>query len=533
MKSTQDIIARQSRPQRNSTWTPRTRDWRYATGVFQHDDFNDTPRDRSVWDTLDLDHQVDDRKRDRNGVAGNLERHGTMSPENAPKRRKTEHASDSANTVSPRDSVSSSVVTYEHIQTTKLGDGVSSYSPVKLIVKLRFTGGNIVAMQHIVNNEAYLPPTPAQTPASKKLYAIDSPVIARTNYVPDMPDSPRSNRANSLYQRPWVDETLDFNMKTVRSTLQEANTQIERPGATENWYPSAVPIDAIFPPGVPLSAKEILAFYPHHTFFRGPPPTPPLLPSTLPSSRPTHTLHTTHLTPPHPQTTIPTLSALLNGLKNLPSGPSARDLTHVLTWYQCIRATFHPPLDLNVLHTQALVRALRRPLRSYGPQNLDRIALEEWRGGGFVECAVVRRGEVGVEDEGKGDGERRKQSCVEVDLLREEVRAHVVLPVRHVLLFPFVAVQGLVGEALRRGVERAEGRREGRREEVRQKEGRKDQTVGAGDTHRVGGCYGTPKRPIPPPRNEFPPTPETTPRRAEVRTAAPWTPVRPFVYARR
>src|SRR5689334_5313886 len=58
LKSEADILARQSRPQRNSTWIPKARDWRYATGVIQHDDFEDAPKARSVWDTMDYDYQT-------------------------------------------------------------------------------------------------------------------------------------------------------------------------------------------------------------------------------------------------------------------------------------------------------------------------------------------------------------------------------------------------------------------------------------------------------------------------------------------
>lgn len=62
LKSEAEILARQSRPQRSSTWVPKTRDWRYATGVIKHDDFDDAPKSRSVWDTLDYDYQVGDER---------------------------------------------------------------------------------------------------------------------------------------------------------------------------------------------------------------------------------------------------------------------------------------------------------------------------------------------------------------------------------------------------------------------------------------------------------------------------------------
>jgi hypothetical protein len=58
LKSEEEILARQSRPQRSPTWVPKMRDWRYATGMIQHDDFEDAPKSRSAWDTLDYNYQA-------------------------------------------------------------------------------------------------------------------------------------------------------------------------------------------------------------------------------------------------------------------------------------------------------------------------------------------------------------------------------------------------------------------------------------------------------------------------------------------
>lgn len=33
---------------------------------------------------------------------------------------------------------------------------------------------------------------------------------------------------------------------------------------TYNWYPEAAAVDALLPPGVTLSLKDILIYYPHH-----------------------------------------------------------------------------------------------------------------------------------------------------------------------------------------------------------------------------------------------------------------------------
>jgi hypothetical protein len=68
--------------------------------------------------------------------------------------------------------------------------------------------------------------------------------------------------------RPWIDETQDFNMRTVRSTLRPANQALKDLRPDYTWYTDAVPVDAIFPPGISLSIKEILAYYPHHVRWR-------------------------------------------------------------------------------------------------------------------------------------------------------------------------------------------------------------------------------------------------------------------------
>lgn len=174
--------------------------------------------------------------------------------------------------------------------------------------------------------------------------------------------------------------------------------------------------------------------------------------------------------------TLPTFTDLLHGLQHLPSGLDARGLTESLAWYMSVRDTFTPPLELNVLHTQSLIRALRQPLRGFGPQNLDRGALREWRdrGEGFEERRV-RGGEVGgggvkksttaasghielgrVEDGQENKGMGRERSQMHMNLDNDSVALHLTLPIRHFLTFPFLALHGVVAEALKVGIEKAE-----------------------------------------------------------------------------
>lgn len=62
----------------------------------------------------------------------------------------------------------------------------------------------------------------------------------------------------------WHDETRDFSMSIVRAILRGPE---ERPGElvrNYRWYPDAVPVDGLLPPGVPMSSTELCAYYPHH-----------------------------------------------------------------------------------------------------------------------------------------------------------------------------------------------------------------------------------------------------------------------------
>lgn len=159
--------------------------------------------------------------------------------------------------------------------------------------------------------------------------------------------------------------------------------------------------------------------------------------------------------------TVPTLADLTRGLQHLPAGLDARCLTECLDWYLSWRDSFTPPLELNVLHVQALSRALRIPLKPFGPQNLDVNALEEWRrkNGRFEERSVSRytpaRPSAGGLSRNEGAGKNR----IRVDLGSERVTLDFQLPIRHVLTFPFLALHGVLAEAFKMGIAKAEARR--------------------------------------------------------------------------
>jgi hypothetical protein len=175
-------------------------------------------------------------------------------------------------------------------------------------------------------------------------------------------------------------------------------------------------------------------------------------------------LYTDHLTPGkyleghRPGFTLPTFDDLLRGLQHLPSGLDARTLTECLSWYLDFRDSFTPKLDLNVLHAQALIRALRLPLKPFGPQNLDCNALKEWKEKGrFEERKVYFEPAKPTTTTRNAGNERRTQMHMNLD--EHEVKLDLTLPLRHVLTFPFLALHSVVGEALKMGIDKAENRK--------------------------------------------------------------------------
>jgi len=299
LKSEADILARSSRPQRNSTWVPKTRDWRYATGVIQHDDHEDAPKSRSVWDTLDQDYQAtlnkqaseDSLSRSYSGTASD----GSIA-ETAEVVHTSEGATSKAATESPKP-VAKLKGPYKPMefrkgvwrQVTKfrrsgdsVGEDAQDYEVTGLVVRFRYTRKNRAQIKEIL--ERPVPSTStsgllevAQSPVANQnptppVSSPRTPAAARTAETvrtPHILDSIESLYTFPLFQRVWVDETHDFNVKAVRATLRPTDTIVEALGGNYEWYDNAVPADAIFPPGVPLSAKEIHAFYPHHVRWKG------------------------------------------------------------------------------------------------------------------------------------------------------------------------------------------------------------------------------------------------------------------------
>jgi hypothetical protein len=150
-----------------------------------------------------------------------------------------------------------------------------AYKTFSLTVRLRFSGKLIIedallrASAPCAIECAQLPSTPANP---KTFHDSDTPAAARTAtslYTPHIMDSIESVHTYPLFQRTWVDKTKDFNMRAVREILQKPGAPVKDLGIHYTWYHDAVPVDALLPPGVPLSAKEVNAYYPHHVRWKG------------------------------------------------------------------------------------------------------------------------------------------------------------------------------------------------------------------------------------------------------------------------
>ncbi|PVI00033.1 hypothetical protein DM02DRAFT_655801 [Periconia macrospinosa] len=295
--------------------------------------------------------------------------------------------------------------------------------------------------------------------------------------------------------REWTDQITPFNIKTIKSTLLDPEEP--QPFLPQNyeWFASAVPAYAIFPPGIPLTASELNAYYPHHirwvdvmlrlanngykgydlvriqSFFRGI-STPPLakkqanqyqrdmLKKTVPTFStvpgawegvPDSNLSTADLDPGpilsnrlNGRFTAPTFNELVRGLTAVPEGDSARELTKCLVWWLQNRDTFTPRLEFNVLHVPWLVRALRISLPPYGSRNLDQEALEEWK---ITESLPSTN----IENEKCADTKQKNttlpptipRSRLEVDLQNETVTLKLNLQLRNILLYPYMSMRNM------------------------------------------------------------------------------------------
>jgi hypothetical protein len=263
-----------------------------VTGVYQHADFDDEPYARSVWDSLDHYYQAGGREigvaRSRLGsssVAGG-ELCGVESldvfqtPKSVVSTLSIGSAERAIHTLSTYKSMIlrrgpwAQVTRLKSNESTPEDDQETRYEIVGLVVRLRFTGKNKTDLQEIFEQ-------PTQSPyPSSLVYQNMTPLVsspntpatartAQTIRTPHKLGSIKSLCTFPLFNRTWVDETYDFGINTVRAKLRPADVKVEELSEHFTWYADAVPVDALFPPGVPISAKEISAFYPHHVRWKG------------------------------------------------------------------------------------------------------------------------------------------------------------------------------------------------------------------------------------------------------------------------
>ncbi len=278
----QDILDRQSRPQRHSTWVPKKRDWRYETGVFTHNDSKGSRKDSTVWDDMDYDCQMNNRKKGSRKVSS---KSGTKFSAQT-MRQIIVHSSTLSNDTS--DATSEPAIEIRQVRAAKISrqksrpsnltiedSALSRFKATGSVVRLRFTGRNIEKLQRILETNTHKElSSPAsfynQSQSSSQYLASHDTTDTSPAATANTFDTTNSDASSSpLFQCDWTDETRDFNMKVIRPSLQSAHGTVKDLGSEYHWYTDAVGVNAIFPPGVPLSAKEIIAYYPHHIRWEG------------------------------------------------------------------------------------------------------------------------------------------------------------------------------------------------------------------------------------------------------------------------
>lgn len=164
--------------------------------------------------------------------------------------------------------------------------------------------------------------------------------------------------------------------------------------------------------------------------------------------------------------TLPTFDDLLLGLTRLPQGSDARSFTQCLEWYLEARDTFTPRLELNVLHAQALIRALKSPNTADAAPNLNKLALLQWRKAGrFAKTPITAPLDINTH---KTDArtwalqDSKPRTVLTIGKESMDLEMHINLPIRHVLIFPLLALHGVIAEALKTGIDRSERRRAAR-----------------------------------------------------------------------
>jgi hypothetical protein len=292
IKTTQDILHRSSRPQNTSSYIPRKRDWRYATGVFRHED-NERERDKTTWDEMDEDYV----RRAFRGRRGRAKRPNLDFSEDDPETEDVggtelvdvQRGGTYADIPVPSSSQAHTTIHYTRKRPTSDNLGTTTeptWKEVGLIVRLKLPPRNHGNTPQLLfpRSKPATSESGGATPLtvsteSTNIDSIFSPTKSQTAamYAPPTPGTPVSPRSNStgsgnavsveLPESAWKDETYDFPVRRFWDALRKENgrdrdtkpgRQVPEIPKSYTWFPEAVAVDAAFPPGIPMTAKEIL-----------------------------------------------------------------------------------------------------------------------------------------------------------------------------------------------------------------------------------------------------------------------------------
>lgn len=251
-RSARDIWDRLSRLQQQSKWIPKRGDWCCANGVVKQIDCKDPPRELTNSDEVDYDCLVPQSLE----VAGSFASSGYGHVDDDDDDDETiEEDLKSPGNVNIHDNV------FEQMDFSRQLNGTDAAA----LTPLHLASASVAVTDRTTKNHSR---------SSQTLFTMDDGITIEKPKAPEMPPVRRFvNRSDILdtvsQTTPLSNEGQStqprvFSMRVVRATLRDPD---ERPGElvkNYNWYPDAVPIDGLFPPGVPLSAKEICAYYPHH-----------------------------------------------------------------------------------------------------------------------------------------------------------------------------------------------------------------------------------------------------------------------------
>lgn len=235
-------------PQRQSIRSLQQRNWRLATGVSHRIEFKDAPRRILIWDEHGCEY------------------HMSHSIEPAELYTSSGDDSNKAGVIRLQSFIRDASQT--HMQSKRPSLRHHECANAQASTQLHSEEVTGATIGRNVSGCSYLLPASAITDDYLPLSA------SRRSQTPRPPAILRSVRKSSTIdtmsstERPpgevWHDDTRDFSMTIVRTTVRDLD---ERPGElvrNYNWYPDAVPVDSLLPPGVPMSSTEICAYYPHH-----------------------------------------------------------------------------------------------------------------------------------------------------------------------------------------------------------------------------------------------------------------------------